>query len=119
MNCCSSWKGLEVGKMCRACSRGLPSVWDDFGLFYCAGNALMQKQLLLNTLKVVSFCMSDFGGFVGIVYSSGFPWYLVQRRLLKTGGQAFGHAAFWGHCVGVMCLVGCLPLQPLGSSGDT
>lgn len=81
--------------MCRACSHGLPSIWDDLGLFHCVGKALMQQQLLLNTLKVVSCCLSDFGGFIGIFYSSGFPWKLVQRRLLETGGQAFGHAGFW------------------------
>lgn len=63
----------------------------------------MQQQLLLNTLKVVSCCLSDFGGFIGIVYSSGFPWKLVQRRFLETGGQGFGHAGFGdtvlGSCV--------------------
>lgn len=78
--------------MCRACSHGLPSIWDDLGLFHCIGKALMQQQLLLNTLKVVSCCLiledllalSTVLAFLGNWFREGF-WKQVARPLDTQG----------------------------------
>lgn len=71
---------------------------------------MQQQQLLLNTLKVVSCCLSDFGEFIAMVDSSGSPWKLVPRRFLEIGA--------WGFGVGIECPLGCFPVQHSGGSGE-